>query len=207
MVEVGTLWGTSVPGCHALVSYGTLALSCGRVVHLGRSQGSVSGSEALTFVQSLHFCRYTVPFLYNSDAEEVSSLHGPICHVSLSSCRDLLCSLLPWARSPPSQTRQCSLGHEPWPCLPGVNSQAVWADSLSFSPPTVFPSLVSSANFLKMLIYLTTSSMSLMKMMNSNGPNTLPCGCGTPDSTSSHDENFPFRTTLCLLPSNQLSIH
>ncbi len=74
MVQVGPLWGTSAPGCHTLGSSGPLALSCGRVVHLGRSQGSVSGSEALTFVQSLHFCRYTVPVLYISYAEEISFL-------------------------------------------------------------------------------------------------------------------------------------
>jgi hypothetical protein len=73
-MQVGPLWGTSAPGCHALVSSGPLALSCGRLVHLGHSQGSISDSEALTFVQSLHFCRYAVPVFYNSDAEEISSL-------------------------------------------------------------------------------------------------------------------------------------
>jgi hypothetical protein len=33
--------------------------------------------------------------------------------------------------------------------------------------------------------------------MKSSGPSTLPCG--TPESTSSQDENLPFKTTLCLL--------
>jgi hypothetical protein len=47
-------------------------------------------------------------------------------------------------------------------------------------------------------------SKSLMKMRNRMGPRTLPCG--TPDSTSVHEEYLPFSTTLCFRPVSQLLI-
>ena len=76
---------------------------------------------------------------------------------------------------------------------------------MSASVSTFFPTLVSSANFFMVSTPPTTVSISLMKMRNSRGPSTLPCG--TPDKTSIQDENDPFSTTRCTLSPSQSPIH
>jgi len=56
--------------------------------------------------------------------------------------------------------------------------------------------LVLSANF--SIQFLTPYSKSLMKIRNSNGPNTDLCG--TPLRTASQSETIPLKQTLCFLP-------
>ncbi len=78
-----------------------LALSSGRVVHLGRSLGSIYGFEALAVVHSFHLCWYIVPVLDYSYAEEVSPriqpamFHSQVVRIRRVPCRSqsVLCFL------------------------------------------------------------------------------------------------------------------
>ena len=80
-----------------------------------------------------------------------------------------------------------------------------WSTSLSSTDAMILPSFVSSANFLRMSIRAASRSMSLMKMSNSIGPRTLPCG--TPDSTAAGSDASPFSTTFCVLSVSQALTH
>ncbi len=91
MAQVVPLRGTSAPGCHALISTGSVALSSGRVVHLVRSVFGMM-LEMSRFVHSLHISWYTIPILYNSYAEEIPPLFQPpmlhfqVVGISCASC-------------------------------------------------------------------------------------------------------------------------
>src|ERR1043165_8406094 len=76
-------------------------------------------------------------------------------------------------------------------------------DCRSFSildiPPSNLPTtFASSANF--HILFLISSSMSFMYILNKIGRSTDPCG--TPLTMSCQSDSSPFRTPLCLLPFN-----
>ncbi|KAK4814241.1 LOW QUALITY PROTEIN: hypothetical protein QYF61_012737 [Mycteria americana] len=82
-------------------------------------------------------------------------------------------------------------------------SRSLWMTSHPSGVSTAPHSLVSSANLLR--VHSISLSMSLMKILNSTGPSTDPCG--TPPITDLHLDIEPLTATLWMLPSNQFLIH
>jgi len=92
-------------------------------------------------------------------------------------------------------------------CHLSAQSQSLFRSCCNCSPSaelvTFLNILVSSANLSIMLMMST--SKSLIKIRNSSGPRTDPCGM--PLNVSAHFELNPSKQTLCFLPLRPISQH